>query len=129
MRNIIAIGLIVVACIIPFLKPGSPSPKPEPDPVVPVVPATDTEVWKAILLGMSDMIEADGKTQSPVFKTLSDVEQYRNAVVSVPIRGIDGGQRVSGLLGPKLSAIASPVLDAESRALVVAAFRDVAKAL
>ena len=128
MRNIIAIGLIIVACLIPFLKPGSPKPKPNPGPT-PVEPTSDIEVWRSILLGMSDMIEADGKTQSPVFKSMSDIEQYRNAVISVPIRGIDGGQRVSGLISPRLSAINAPVLDTGSRALVVAAFRDTAKEL
>lgn len=128
MRNIIAIGLIIVACLIPFLKPGTPSPKPNPDPT-PVEPTSDVEVWRSILLGMSDMIEADGKTQNPVFKSMSDIEQYRNAVVSVPIRGIGGSQRVSSLIAPRLSAINAPVLDSGSRALVVAAFRDTAKEL
>jgi len=107
-----------------FPKPGPVVPVP-----VPVVPDSDNVVWAAILSGMADFIEADGKVRKPLFVSLADIEEYRNAVVSVPIRGIGGGQRVAEKLGPKLAAIDSPVLDSQSRAAVVAAFRETAKGL
>lgn len=117
------VGPLTKGCTLPVI------PVPGPSPVVPDGPAPDAEVWKGILEGMADYIEADGRVSKPIFATMSDIEQYRNAVVSVPIRGIDGGQRVASLIGPRLSAINSPVLDDQSRAAVVAAFRDTAKEL
>lgn len=125
MNRYIGIALVVLAFVMPYLgRLVNPSPVDPSNPAV-----SDIVVWKSILLGMAEFIEADGRTSKPLFDDMGDVEQYRNAVVSVPIRGIGGGAQVQALLAPKLSPLGTGRLDATSRAAVVAAFRTTSQEL
>ena len=123
MNRIVGIAIVVLALAYPYL--GNLV-----GPIVPSNPDVDDKVvWQSILIGMAEYIEADGKTAKPLFDDMGDIERYRNAVVSVPVRAIGGGSQVQGIIGPKLSALGTGRLDATSRAAVVAAFRSTASEL
>lgn len=123
MNRIIGIAIVVLAIAYPYLGNLLPGVTPS-NPAV-----SDKVVWQSILIGMAEYIEADGKTAKPLFDDMGDIERYRNAVVSVPVRAIGGGSQVQALIKPKLSALGTGRLDATSRAAVVAAFRSTAEEL
>lgn len=116
----VAVAVLVLLAFLPGLKlPSLPD-------VVPSTP-NDTLVWKALLNGMADYVEADGKTSKPLIATMSDVQQYRDAVLKAPIRAISGGDVVASKISPKLAAITEYDLSAsDARGRVVKAFRDAA---
>lgn len=118
MVRYIAVVVLVVLAFLPSIEvPGLPvDNKPN-----------DTLVWKALLNGMADYIEADGRVSKPLIATMSDVQQYRDAVLKAPIRAIGGGDAVAAKISPKLAAITEFDLSAsDARGRVVKAFRDAA---
>lgn len=120
MRYVI-IGILVLLAFLPSIPlPGLPvDNKPN-----------DVLVWKALLNGMASYVESDGSTSKPVISTMSDVAQYRDAVIQSPIRAISGGDNVAKILGPKLAAITEHDLaKSDARGRVVQAFRDAANEL
>lgn len=118
-RYVLVIVLVVLA-LLPSIKLPLPGPLPQPS-------TNDALVWKALLNGMADYIEADGKTSKPLIATMVDVERYRDAVVRVPIRAIAGGDGVATKIAPKLAAITENDLSTNgARGRVVQAFRDAA---
>lgn len=116
MRYVI-IGILVLLAFLPSIPLPLPTPG-QPD---------DKRVWQALLLGMADYIESDGKTSKPIIATMADVQQYRDAVLQAPIRSIGGGDEVAKKISPKLAAITGFDLSASgARESVVKAFRDAA---
>lgn len=114
----VAVAVLVLLAFLPSINvPGLPvDNKPN-----------DTLVWKALLNGMADYIEADGRVSKPLIATMSDVQQYRDAVLKAPIRSIGGGDAVAAKISPKLSAITEFDLSAnDARGRVVKALRDAA---
>ena len=119
-RYVLVIVLVVLA-LLPSINLPLPGPLPGPSPT------NDVLVWKAILNGMADYIEADGKTSKPLISTMIDVERYRDAVVRVPVRGIAGGDSVAAKIAPRLAAITENDLSTNgARGRVVQALRDAA---
>jgi hypothetical protein len=143
----IGLGLIVVSVIAFALlratAPKSPSPEPTPAPVATIpaelaadlqaleIPARDRAVWAGMLSALGRILAADGETKAPLFATMADVENLRNAAVRVPVEPVAGGDKIGATVGPHIAKIGGPAdpLDPPRRAAIVNLLQGCARAL
>lgn len=126
-----------------FQKPESPDAPPDPAPAagldlrgrfVGPDAAHDAATTAALLAELADVVEFDGRQQTPRIATGAAVHDLRTAARELRCRGVRLGDRqpavrdaIKAFLDERAGTDGGP-LDADERAKWVAAYREVAKA-